>query len=90
MYSRTDTGIALRGKLTADTVTKVFNQSPGFESEVLDVDLSEVIEMDSAGLALLVYWQQHAERGGCQLRLVNSPEQVKTMIRISDLGTLLK
>ena len=90
MYSRTDTGIALQGKLTADTVTEVYNQSPGFGSKELDVDLSEVIEMDSAGLALLVYWRQQAESKQCHLRLINSPEQVKTMIRISDLDTLLE
>lgn len=90
MYSSTDTGIALRGKLTADTVTEVYNQSPSFESALLEVDVSEVNEMDSAGLALLVYWRQQAERNRCRFRLVKPPEQVKTMIRISDLDMLLE
>lgn len=90
MYSSTNTGIALSGKLTADTVTEVYNQSPNFESGLLEVDVSEINEMDSAGLALLVYWRQQAERHRCHLKLVKPPEQVKTMIRIADLDTLLE
>ncbi|MGI9317593.1 MAG: STAS domain-containing protein [bacterium] len=89
-FSTTDTGIALAGRLTVDTVTGVYNQTPEFSLERIEVDLSGIVEMDSAGLALLVHWKQHAGQKQCELQLSNPPEQVKTMVRISDLEALFE
>ena len=88
--SNIDSGIALNGRLTVETVTGIYNQAPDFKLKHLDVDLSGIEELDSSGLALLVYWKQEAKRNNCGLRLINPPEQVTAMARISDLEGLLE
>lgn len=89
VISNSGSGVALNGRLTVDTVTGVYNQTPDFTLQRLDIDLSGIEELDSSGLALLFYWKQLAEKKNCGLRLINPPEQVTTMARISDLDGLL-
>ncbi len=88
--TRSDSKIILDGRLTVDTVTGVYNEAPVLGKGVVEVDLADVEEMDSAGLALLVHWKQQSARQDGHMNLVNTPQQVATMIRISNLETLLE
>lgn len=82
--------ISLLGKLTVDTVSGLYHQAPTLGKGDFKMNLAGVEEMDSAGLALLVHWQQQALKQDSRLHLVDAPEQISTMIRISNLEALLE
>jgi len=88
--TRAGSNISLQGRLTVDTVSGLYNQAPTLGQGDFKVNLSGVEEMDSAGLALLVHWQQQSVKQDSRLYLVDPPEQVSTMIRISNLEALLE
>lgn len=53
------------------------------------IDLSRVIEADSAGLAVLVEWLATARARGATIRYECIPAQILAVARISDLESLL-
>ncbi len=55
----------------------------------LDLDLVEVHEANSAGLALLLEWIDLAGRRGRPLRLYNLPESLVNLADLANLGPLL-
>ncbi|MFZ1539148.1 MAG: STAS domain-containing protein [Chromatiaceae bacterium] len=55
----------------------------------LDLDLVEVHEANSAGLALLLEWIDLAGRRGRPLRLYNLPESLVDLADLANLGPLL-
>ncbi|MBB1075884.1 STAS domain-containing protein [Rhodoferax sp. 4810] len=55
----------------------------------LTIDLSGIQQVHSAGLALLLDWQQQASRTGCQLKYVNWPVALVRIAALSNLDTLL-
>ena len=81
--------VELKGKLTVDTVSSAFARSPQFGKHSTRIDLSGIDEMDSAGLSLLVYWQQMSEMQNSKLVFLNPSPQIVTMSKISGLETLL-
>jgi len=58
-------------------------------SERMEVDLSGVTNVDSAGLALLVEWYRRAARAKCEIRFVAVPAQLRALAKISELDRLL-
>jgi phospholipid transport system transporter-binding protein len=81
--------LALRGDLTVDTAAAAFRQQPAFPEGVCRLDLSGVGRSDSAGLALLVYWVRQGKAVGCDLRPVNPPRQMRSLMRVAGLDDLL-
>jgi phospholipid transport system transporter-binding protein len=58
-------------------------------NENTTIDLAQVTETDSAGLAVLVEWLAHARKLGTVLHYANIPAQILAVARISDLDALL-
>ncbi len=85
IMAETPGGYVLRGELTVDTVNPLFRVAPDFKGRECFLDLAEVGNTDSAGLALLVHWAQEAKKRGCSLQLRNASEQMLTMVRIHGL-----
>lgn len=81
------TDIRLAGKLTSQSVARVFTGTPKFTEPAYRVDLQEIDEIDSAGLALLVYWQTCAKASASTLSFVNVP---KKLLAITELGGLTR
>ena len=54
------------------------------------IDLSNVTEADSAGLAVLVEWLATARKRGSSIRYLGIPAQILAVARISDLDELLQ
>lgn len=86
----TDTGYALAGELTVDTVSGVYGQTPAFSGSRCELDLSGVTGTDSSGLALLLYWMQQAAARGCVLSPHGAPRQMRSLLRVSGLEGLLQ
>ena len=53
------------------------------------LDLSGVTRANSAGLALLLEWLDHGRKRGFELRVVNLPDSLRAIARMSNVDTLL-
>lgn len=78
---------AVSGALTFETVPNLYKESTvWFEGKGdLTLDLAQVTNTDSAGLALLIEWLRRARDAKCSLRLTNVPAQVQSLMRINNL-----
>ncbi|MDX9740294.1 MAG: STAS domain-containing protein [Gammaproteobacteria bacterium] len=61
----------------------------GGSAAPLELDLSGVTRVDSAGLALLIEWLKVARRTRREISYVNVPEQMVAMARVSGLENFL-
>lgn len=59
------------------------------DAKDMEIDLSMVTDMDSAGLQLLILLKQEAEQQGKQLRLLNHSQAVFEIIELLDVSALL-
>ena len=59
------------------------------EEGVRTVDLSEVTEMDSALLAMLLAWLRDAKHRGREIAFANLPESLQTIARLYGVDSLL-
>lgn len=79
------------GELSFETVPALLQQSqPLFAScPQLQIDLSGVSRADSAGLALLIEWVRRARALDQEVSLLNMPEQMRDIVRVSGLDNVL-
>lgn len=78
----------IHGQLTFETVPQYFSHTPQMlqgAGGAVTVDLAGVTLADSAGIALLVEWQQQARAARRTLQFTNIPEQVRKVIRVNGL-----
>ncbi len=82
---------ALRGDLNFDTVERILRDSEKpFEGHTqLRVDLSEIGDADSAGLALLLEWITWANHTVREIRFDNIPERILAIARTTEVEKLL-
>ncbi|MBS3785526.1 MAG: STAS domain-containing protein [Gammaproteobacteria bacterium] len=78
----------LRGDLRAENVMGVLSQLPA-GAEPCQLDLAEVKNSDSAGLALLLEWQLRMQAAGGTLDLRDAPDQLIRLAQISSVDTIL-
>ena len=84
----TGTEVRLSGNLTTRTVAEAFRNSPTFSEPVYSVDLQEIDEVDSAGLALLVYWKTRADASASEIKFVNLPKMLHELAALGGLESL--
>ena len=78
----------VRGQLTFQSVPQYYVHSVQMFQDgrgPVTVDLAGVTLADSAGIALLVEWQQQARAAQRTLQFANIPEQVRKIIHVSGL-----
>ena len=86
--AETGSNISLSGNLTMETVQTVFDRTPKFDLKSYTVDLQDLKNVDSAGLALLIYWQGRAKDRNCQLHFVNASEKLRQIAKLSGIESL--
>ena len=86
-----DGRFALRGEMTFDTAEQILQASeePFEEHTQLEIDLSEVTDSDSAGLALLLEWVTWANHSVREIRFIGVPERVLAIARTTEVEPLL-
>ena len=79
------------GALNAETVTELLKRSEeAFKgASSLEIDLANVPEGDSAGLALLIEWLRLGKQRQQTIHYKNVPEQIAALARISEVESLL-
>lgn len=83
---RHDGGVAVSGPLTFASVSELYESGTReLPAGDIEVDLSGVTQVDSAGLALLVEWQRQARGKGAAISLRQAPSQLLELIRVSGL-----
>jgi phospholipid transport system transporter-binding protein len=90
--SRDAEAIAISDALTFDTVARMLAASESWfrpDAGPLTIDLAGATRVDSAGVALLLEWQERAERAGRKLNFVRAAEQVHQIVQVSGLGKAL-
>jgi phospholipid transport system transporter-binding protein len=88
-FSARDRGtFALSGRMTFQTVPQFLARTDEWlkgDAGTVTIDLQGVTLADSAGLALLLEWLQHARAAGREMVFTNIPDQVRDLIRVSGL-----
>ena len=81
----------IEGRLDFNSVVQALATSQHLFAELhaIQLDLSGVSAIDSAGLALLIEWISRAKRSNCHLSFRNVPAQAMAIARISDVEKLL-
>lgn len=82
----------LSGEMTFGTASAAIRDAAGIITSAytpLEFDLSGILRADSAGVALLLEWQRIARRARCELRYVNLPVSVQSIMRVSGVTSML-
>lgn len=80
------------GAMNADTATDLLKRSDAaFKgASSLEIDLSNVPEGDSAGLAVMIEWLRLAKQRQQTIHFKHVPEPIAALARISEVENLLK
>ena len=81
------------GDLTFKTVKALLLESDklvGPGSQVSQLDLAEVANVDSSGLALLLEWQSSARKQGRELGIIHAPSDLERLARLCEAQDLLR
>ena len=83
---------ALSGRMAFDTAGQILRDCEEmFEEHTrIEVDLFEVTETDSAGLALLLEWITWANHTVREIRFVGMPEKIDAIAKTTEVDHLLK
>ncbi|HEY9103891.1 STAS domain-containing protein [Chitinimonas sp.] len=72
--------VKLSGALTLDSICRVAGEvSPRLAQQELVLDLSEVSEIDSTALSMLLHWQRDAVAAGRRISLVRPPANLTSL-----------
>ena len=85
--------LAVQGEMTFATVAALYDSSIANVSNgtgPLSIDLVDVERADSAGIALIVEWYRLAKVAGRPVNLMNLPDQVTRLIKVSGLQDFLR
>jgi len=86
-----DGKFALHGDLTFATATEALEESKDLFADHarIELDMSDVSEGDSAGLALLLEWVNWARNYVREIRYINIPPEIIAIAQISEVDDML-
>ncbi|MGF1680654.1 STAS domain-containing protein [Photobacterium minamisatsumaniensis] len=81
----------LSGILERDTVPAFWQQNHEWmpQDSQVKLDLAALTRVDSAGMVMLLHVYQQLRQNGAELTLLNVPEQLITLLRLSHIETML-
>ena len=82
----------LTGEVTFATAERILRDSSQMfaRQQGIEIDLSDVVKTDSAGLALLLEWLRIANDSGAAIRFQNIPEKVRAIAQTAEVEALLE
>ncbi len=88
MMNVAGTEIDLAGDLDTRSAARVFGQLPQLTAPRYRVNLQRLGEIDSAGLALLVYWHSKARASSSELVFTHIPKKLSVMAELGGLSAV--
>lgn len=87
-----DGKFALHGELTFATATGALETSKELFADHarIELDMSDIEDGDSAGLALLLEWVNWAKNYVREIRFLNVPEQIQSLADISEVDAFIR
>ena len=71
------------GEVLMDNANSILNESNAFEmTGDLEVDFSEVTDVDTAALSLMMEWQRRALAANCKINFANVPENLNSLAEL--------
>jgi phospholipid transport system transporter-binding protein len=82
--------LRVAGSITIHNVAAVVEQGIAlFDRGGEIIDLSQVQDVDSSAVSMLLEWQRAAARSKREITFVNMPEKLKTLVRLYNLFELI-
>lgn len=82
--------MTLSGALTIDSIHRQPAKAPEGQDPVLSLDLSQVTEVDSAAIALLLAWRRQLAQHNRRLVLKAAPASLLSLIHLYSLESVLQ
>ncbi|MDH5472646.1 MAG: STAS domain-containing protein [Gammaproteobacteria bacterium] len=73
--------VKLTGRLDFSSVASLLAKNDWLQGDQLQIDMADVEQSNSAGLALLLEWMKIAQKKGLQIKYHNVPEQLLVIAR---------
>ncbi len=87
MLTREGEVLKVAGPMNIDSAAALLSQSEGMLADVHVVDLSDVTEVDSAAVSLLLEWRRQAKTS--TLRFANLPEALNSLAALYGVTDLI-
>ncbi len=86
-----DDKFALSGDLDRDTVPALWEYLRAWKiaQTQVNVDLASVQRIDSSGMVMLIHLIEHAKKRNCHIMLGFVPDQLMTLMRLSNVESIL-
>jgi anti-anti-sigma factor len=79
---------ATRGEFRAAVLAHIEQLDPSVGA--ITIDLSKTVELDASGLGILVLIQKRAKERGLSTRLLQTPERVRNLLKLTMLDFLFE
>lgn len=81
----------LSGNLDRENVPSLwqFLKKRKTDTTQLNIDMSEVKRVDSAGMVMLIHLIEHAKKQNCHIMLSFVPDQLRTLCQLSNVEAML-
>jgi phospholipid transport system transporter-binding protein len=82
--------LRITGSITIHNVVEVVEQGIAlFDQGGKTIDLSQVQDVDSSAVSMLLEWQRESVRRKHRITFVNVPEKLKSLLRLYNLFELI-
>lgn len=81
--------LTLKGDLDRETLLPLWQQRETLLAESVELDVSQLQRVDSAGLALLVHFYHEQTQKGRDLRIIGVSDRLRTLIDLYNLNDVI-
>lgn len=82
--------LSVKGSVTINNVVALVAQGIALlDSDNLVVDLTQVTEVDSSAICMLLEWQREAGRRNCRMCFANTPHNLKSLAQLYGVAELI-
>ena len=82
-------GLRVGGSVTIHDVAAVVEQGIALFDRGEIIDLSQVEDVDSSAVSMLLEWRREADRRKRRITFVNMPEKLKSLVQLYGLSELI-
>ncbi|MEO8767680.1 MAG: STAS domain-containing protein [Nitrosospira sp.] len=86
-----DGKLSVEGSVTINNVVAVVARGIVlFDRENLVIDLTQVAEVDSSAVCMMLEWQREAARRNCRICFANMPQNLKGLAQLYGISELIR